>query len=104
MTWPPSISPGSIPICCAPIASAWAFPRPSRSAPCARWPRRAAMAEIVGIFALSHTPVMLNFAEQAPEAVRAEVFAAFGAVGERLRAAAPQALIVLTDDHLHNFF
>jgi aromatic ring-opening dioxygenase catalytic subunit (LigB family) len=62
------------------------------------------MAEIVGIFAVSHTPVMLNFAEQAPLVVREEVFAAFRAMGEHMKAARPQALLVLSDDHLHNFF
>src|SRR4051812_29927786 len=102
--WRRSISPASILICCGRIASAWAFPSPSRSAPCTRSRARPRMAEIVGIFAVSHTPVMLNFAEQAPLVVREEVFAAFRAMGEHMKAARPQALLVLSDDHLHNFF
>lgn len=62
------------------------------------------MAEIVSIHAVSHTPVMLNFADAIPAEQRDEVFAAFRRMGEALAAARPQALVVLSDDHVHNFF
>lgn len=62
------------------------------------------MAEIVGVFAASHTPVMLNFPDAIPASERDEVFAAFRALGAAIAAARPQALVVLSDDHLHNFF
>jgi aromatic ring-opening dioxygenase catalytic subunit (LigB family) len=62
------------------------------------------MAELVGVFAASHTPVMLNFPDAIPDADREAIFGAFKALGESLRRTAPQALIVISDDHLHNFF
>lgn len=62
------------------------------------------MAELVGVFAASHTPVMLNFPDAIPDADREAIFSAFLAVGEQLRRAEPQTVIVISDDHLHNFF
>jgi aromatic ring-opening dioxygenase catalytic subunit (LigB family) len=62
------------------------------------------MAELVGVFAASHTPVMLNFPEAIPDADREEIFSAFLSVGEALRRAEPETVIVISDDHLHNFF
>jgi aromatic ring-opening dioxygenase catalytic subunit (LigB family) len=62
------------------------------------------MAELVGVFAASHTPVMLNFPEAIPDADREAIFGAFQALGESLRRAEPQTLVVVSDDHLHNFF
>jgi aromatic ring-opening dioxygenase catalytic subunit (LigB family) len=62
------------------------------------------MAELVGVFAASHTPVMLNFPEAIPDADRETIFGAFRQLGDELRRAAPQSLIVVSDDHLHNFF
>ena len=62
------------------------------------------MAEIVGIFAVSHTPVMLQFPDAIPARDREEVFSAFRAIGKDIAVARPQALVVFSDDHLHNFF
>lgn len=62
------------------------------------------MAEIVAIHAASHTPVMLNFPDAIAAPLREEIFAAFRAMGETLAAARPQAVVVLSDDHVHNFF
>ena len=62
------------------------------------------MAEIVGIFAASHTPVMLQFPEAIPQAERDEVYSAFKTLGREIARARPQALVVLSDDHVHNFF
>ena len=62
------------------------------------------MAELVGVWAASHTPVMLNFPEAIPDADREAIFGAFRSLGEELRRADPQSLIVISDDHVHNFF
>ena len=62
------------------------------------------MSEIVGIYAASHTPVMLNFPDAIPDEDREAVFTAYKALGGAIEAAKPDALIVLSDDHLHNFF
>lgn len=62
------------------------------------------MAQLVGIFAASHTPVMLNFPELVSEEERTEIRKAFDALGSALRAARPDVLVVISDDHLHNFF
>lgn len=62
------------------------------------------MAEIVGIFATSHTPVMLQFPEAIAAEHREEIYAAFREVGRAIVATRPQALIVFSDDHVHNFF
>jgi len=62
------------------------------------------MAEITGIFAASHTPVMLQFPDAIPAQDREEIFSVFRRIGEAIAAARPQALVVFSDDHLHNFF
>lgn len=62
------------------------------------------MAELVGIWAASHTPVMLNFPDAIPHADRDVIFAAFRRLGDELRRADPQSVIVVSDDHVHNFF
>lgn len=62
------------------------------------------MAELVGIWAASHTPVMLNFPEAIPDADRETIFAAFRKLGDELKRADPQTVIVISDDHVHNFF
>ena len=62
------------------------------------------MSEIVGIFAASHTPVMLNFPDAIPDEDRGKIFSAFEALGKTISAAKPDALVILSDDHLHNFF
>ncbi len=62
------------------------------------------MAEIVGIFAASHTPVMLNFPHQIAPSDLADVQAGFSELGRRLAESKPDAVVVISDDHLHNFF
>jgi aromatic ring-opening dioxygenase catalytic subunit (LigB family) len=62
------------------------------------------VAELVGVFAASHTPVMLNFPEAISDAERDEVFGAFRMLGDEMRSARPDTVIVVSDDHLHNFF
>jgi len=62
------------------------------------------MAELAGIFAASHTPVMLNFPGAIPSEDRDAIFNAFKALGEDIQSCEPEAVIVVSDDHLHNFF
>lgn len=62
------------------------------------------MARITGIHAVSHTPVMLNFPQAIPDDLRGEIFEAFRDTGKAIAAGNPQALVVLSDDHVHNFF
>src|SRR5690606_24910159 len=50
------------------------------------------------------TPVMLNFPNAIPDADRKEIFEAFRLVGAELRALRPDAVIIISDDHVHNFF
>jgi aromatic ring-opening dioxygenase catalytic subunit (LigB family) len=62
------------------------------------------MAEIVAVHATSHTPVMLNFPDAIDSADRDDIFSTFRQVGQQIRESAPQAVVVISDDHLHNFF
>ncbi|MDB5967284.1 MAG: Protocatechuate 4,5-dioxygenase beta chain [Polaromonas sp.] len=62
------------------------------------------MADIVAIHATSHTPVMINFPDAIPDADREQIFAAFRQVGREILAARPDAVVVISDDHVHNFF
>lgn len=62
------------------------------------------MADIVSIHATSHTPVMINFPDAIPSEDRQAIFAAFRSVGEEILAARPDAVVVISDDHVHNFF
>jgi aromatic ring-opening dioxygenase catalytic subunit (LigB family) len=62
------------------------------------------LAEIVGVFGASHTPVMLNFPHQIAAGELADVQAGFVELGRRLAATRAQAVVVVSDDHLHNFF
>lgn len=62
------------------------------------------MAEIVGIFAASHTPVMLNFPDAIQASLRGEIYAQYEAMGVAISALQPEALIVFSTDHIHNFF
>jgi Catalytic LigB subunit of aromatic ring-opening dioxygenase len=60
------------------------------------------MAEIVAAFGVPHTP---NFpalvAKQGPDCETAKLY---GEIAKRLRAAAPDALVIYTDDHFNTFF
>jgi aromatic ring-opening dioxygenase catalytic subunit (LigB family) len=62
------------------------------------------MAELVGVFATSHTPVMLNFPDAIPADDRENIYRNFRQLGAALAATRPQTVIVVSDDHLHNFF
>jgi aromatic ring-opening dioxygenase catalytic subunit (LigB family) len=62
------------------------------------------MAKVAGIYAASHTPVMLNFPDAIPGADREAIFGAFRELGRRLAANRSDTVIVISDDHVHNFF
>ncbi|MES3150811.1 2,3-dihydroxyphenylpropionate 1,2-dioxygenase [Sphingomonas faeni] len=62
------------------------------------------MAEIVGVFATSHTPVMNNMPDAPGAELRDAAFAQFTRVGEEIGALRPDAVVLISNDHLHNFF
>ncbi|WP_277983260.1 2,3-dihydroxyphenylpropionate 1,2-dioxygenase [Sphingomonas faeni] len=62
------------------------------------------MAEIAGIFAVSHTPVMTNMRDAPAPDRRDAALRQFERVGQEIAALQPDALILVSDDHLHNFF
>tara|TARA_R110000851_G_scaffold327394_1_gene496925 strand:+ start:101647 stop:102480 length:834 start_codon:yes stop_codon:yes gene_type:complete len=62
------------------------------------------MANLVGVYAASHTPVMLNFPDAIEEGDRVEVFDAFTRLGQKIKSADPDVVVILSDDHMHNFF
>ena len=52
----------------------------------------------------SHAPGITGRSERADPALREPLYAAFRAMGESLRAAKPDALIVIAAEHFANFF
>jgi aromatic ring-opening dioxygenase catalytic subunit (LigB family) len=62
------------------------------------------MAEIVGIFAVSHTPVMTNAPDTPGAELRDAAFNQYRRVGEEIAALDPDAVLLVSNDHLHNFF
>ena len=55
------------------------------------------MAEITGVFAATHTPVMLNFPEAVTAGELEAVHASFKELGRRIAAARPQAIVIASD-------
>ncbi|WCT79231.1 2,3-dihydroxyphenylpropionate 1,2-dioxygenase [Novosphingobium humi] len=62
------------------------------------------MADITGVYAVSHTPVMTNMPDAPASERRDAAFAQFTRVGKEIAATQPDALVLISDDHLHNFF
>lgn len=62
------------------------------------------MAEFVGAFAASHTPVMLNLPQAVGDDLRQRVYGAFKTLGAAIAECRPDVLVLVSDDHLHNFF
>lgn len=62
------------------------------------------MARIAGVHAASHTPVMTNLRDAPGPALRDAVLEEFRRLGARIDAAEPDAVVLVSDDHLHNFF
>lgn len=62
------------------------------------------MAELVGVFAASHAPLVARDWEILPPRVKTDLRAAYGELGRRLAAARPDVLIEISPDHWVNFF
>lgn len=62
------------------------------------------MADLAGVFAVSHTPVMTNMRDAPAAGQRDAALAQFRRVGLEIEALRPDAVILVSDDHLHNFF
>jgi hypothetical protein len=62
------------------------------------------MATLAGVFAASHMPPMVNAPHAIPPELFAEASAAYATLGERLRAAHPDVLVIVAPDHFQNFF
>jgi aromatic ring-opening dioxygenase catalytic subunit (LigB family) len=62
------------------------------------------MAELVGVFAASHAPLIARDWHLLSADRRTQIGGAFRALGRRLEAAAPDVLIEISPDHWVNFF
>jgi aromatic ring-opening dioxygenase catalytic subunit (LigB family) len=62
------------------------------------------MADLVGIYAASHGPLIARDWEKLPSPLKTRLSAAFGEIGRRLRLARVDAIIGLAPDHWTNFF
>ncbi|MBM3344083.1 MAG: 2,3-dihydroxyphenylpropionate 1,2-dioxygenase [Betaproteobacteria bacterium] len=62
------------------------------------------MAELVGVFAASHAPLIVRGWEGLTPESRQRVTDAFAGLGKRIKAARPDVLIVVSPDHWVNFF
>ena len=63
-----------------------------------------AMAELVGVFAASHGPIIARDWEKMPTPHREKLAAGFDEIGRRLTACRPDLLVVVSPDHWVNFF
>jgi aromatic ring-opening dioxygenase catalytic subunit (LigB family) len=62
------------------------------------------MAKLAGIFAASHGPMIAREWNSLSAPTKAAVEEGFGRVGDRLRAAQPDVLVIVSPDHWVNFF
>jgi aromatic ring-opening dioxygenase catalytic subunit (LigB family) len=62
------------------------------------------VAEIVAAFAASHVPLMVQRPEAAAVEQREHAFGCFTAMGHRIADARPQALVLISNEHMQNFF
>lgn len=62
------------------------------------------MAELVGVYAASHGPLIVRGWDTLPAIVQTNLTTAFGELGRRINAAWPDVLIVISPDHWVNFF
>ncbi|MGH7126323.1 MAG: hypothetical protein ACREFI_18250 [Stellaceae bacterium] len=62
------------------------------------------MAELVGIFAASHGPLIARDWHRLPDALKARLGAAYGELGRRIAAAGVDVIVGLAPDHWTNFF
>src|SRR5262245_54897843 len=62
------------------------------------------MAELVGVFASSHGPMIVRSWSKLTPAAKDSLTAGFDELGRRIKAARPDVLIVISPDHWVNFF
>ncbi len=62
------------------------------------------MADLVGVYAASHGPLIVRNWDVLPAATRNTLTAAFTELGRRINAVRPDVLIVISPDHWVNFF
>jgi aromatic ring-opening dioxygenase catalytic subunit (LigB family) len=62
------------------------------------------VAELVGVYAASHGPMIVRNWKILAPAERENLTSAFSELGRRIKAARPDALIVISPDHWVNFF
>ena len=62
------------------------------------------MAELVGVYAACHGPLIVRMWDTLPGSVRERLDASFAELGRRIHAARPDVLIVVSPDHWVNFF
>lgn len=62
------------------------------------------MAELVGIFATSHGPLIAREWDRLSTSARDQLNAGFGTLAERINAMRPDVLVIVSPDHWVNFF
>lgn len=62
------------------------------------------MADLVGVFASSHGPLLIREWETVPPQQKQRLEKAFRTLGERMAQARPDLLVVVSPDHWSNFF
>ena len=60
------------------------------------------MAQIVSVMAMAHAPGVSGWLESAPEEQQAQIIAGYQEMGELLRAAKPDVLVGVANDHMLN--
>src|SRR5215472_14856908 len=91
------------PICSATTSPPPAWSTRSSSPDCAPAQRRP-MAELVGIYAASHGPLIARDWDKLPDALKQRLGAAYGELGRRIGAARVDTIVGLAPDHWTNFF
>lgn len=62
------------------------------------------MAELVGVFAASHGPLLIREWQAVPELEKQRLSAGFRELGRRIEAARPDVIVEVSPDHWVNFF
>ena len=64
----------------------------------------AAVAEVVAVFAATHTPLFLLRRNEPSQEVQDEVFSCYEGMGKAMLDRGAEALVVFENDHLHSLF
>ncbi|HVM81827.1 MAG TPA: hypothetical protein VMU06_22595 [Stellaceae bacterium] len=62
------------------------------------------MADLVGVFAASHAPLIARDWHRLPDPLKQRLSAAYGELGRRLAASKAETIVAITPDHWTNFF